>query len=206
MSLDSRVLTHLNCYAKKFATAGRVEYRILAGSSCATEEEAVFTIEVGGKPADEGGQHDVEVRFTNRAFVADPPHLHIQPGDMVLWHGADATVPGFAVRGEGPGGEFYSGALAEEAVYTHAFGAAGMYEWTDAYGGVVSGVVEVVAPEGSDRAECEKWVKSLAEGALIHVVKGRARPDRVQILPGQTVFWAVESAPGITITDKRLLR
>lgn len=210
MSLDSRVLGHLSCYGKKFARPGKIQYRLLAGSGACPagdDEEGVFAIEVSGKAAGEGTQHDVEVRFAKGAFVADPPRLEIQAGDLVLWHAA-AGVPGFTVRGQGPGGRFDSGALDDEAIYTHAFGVAGRYEWTDAYRGAVSGVIEVVAPERSElgaRDDGDAWVKALAEGALIHVVKGKARPDRIRVLPGQTVFWAVESAPGITITDRRLL-
>lgn len=211
MSLDSRVLGHLSCYGKKFARAGKVQYRLLAGSGACPageEDEGLFTIEVSGKAGAEGNQHDVEVRFAQGAFMADPPRLEIQAGDLVLWHAADAAVPGFTVRGQGPGGRFDSGALDDEAIYTHAFGVAGRYEWTDAYRGAVSGVIEVAAPERSElgaREDCDAWVKALAEGALIHVVKGKARPDRIRVLPGQTVFWAVESAPGISITDRRLL-
>lgn len=208
MSLDSRVLTYLSCYAKKFSKAGRVDYRLLAGAgacSAGDEETGAFAVEVTGKGGGGGGQHDVTVRFANGALVADPPRLEMHAGDLVLWHAADARVPGFTVRGQGAGGRFDSGALDDEAVYTYAFGEAGRYEWADAHAGTVSGVVEVVPPERTSRDDCERWVKALAEGALIHIVKGKAKPERVQVLPGQTVFWAVESAPGISITDRRLL-
>jgi len=208
MSLDSRVLTHLSCYAKRFPKPGRVRYRILAGSGAcppASDDESQFTIEVSGKAGKEAGQHDVQVGFTGGAFVTDPPHLEIRSGDVVLWHAADARVPGFTVRGQGPGVEVDSGALAEGAVYTYAFGEAGRYEWTDARGGPVSGVVDVVPPRRSGREDCEGWIKALSEGRLIHVASGKARPAQVQVVPGQTVIWAVEDEPGISVTDRRLV-
>lgn len=207
MSLDSRVLTHLSCYGQRFTMPGTVRYRLLVGpGACPPGDEGQFTIEVAGKAAgQEGGQHEVEVRFRDGVLSADPSRLEIRPGDLVLWHAANAAVPGFTVRGEGPGARFDSSSLAEQAVYTHAFGVAGRYEWVDARGGPVQGVVEVVAPERTEPADCEAWIKALAEGALILVTKGVARPERVRVHPGQTVFWAVESAPGITITDRRLI-
>ena len=207
MSFDSRVLTYLNCYAKKFSKAGRARYRLLTGPGvCLPEDgEAGFTIEVGGKASDESRQHDVQVRFADRVLTADPPRLEIQPGDMVLWHAADYTVPGFTVRGESADGDFDSGSLEDQVVYSHAFGSPGQYQWVDANGGSASGVVEVVEPDTRDPSDCDKWVKTLSEGAVVHIAKGRIQPERVQIIPGQTVFWAVEKAPGITITDRRLL-
>jgi hypothetical protein len=51
--------------------------------------------------------------------------------------------------------------------------------------------------------DCEKWMKALSQGALV-TIKGRAEPQQVEIVTGQTVFFAVVDAPGITITDQRL--
>lgn len=205
MTLDSRVLSYLDCYAKKFSRAGRVEYRLMTGVSTCVPEDTAFTMDVSGRGQGESRQHDVEVRYVNRSLTAEPAHLDIQPGDMVLWHAVDSTVPGFTVRGTAPEGDFDSGAMEQEAVYTHAFGSAGTYSWTDANAGDVSGTVEVVDPDGLRQKDCAKWIESLAEGALIHIAGATAKPDRIRILTGQTVFWAVEKAPGISITDKRLL-
>jgi plastocyanin len=205
MTLDSRVLSYVDCYAKKFSRAGRVEYRLMTGVSACVPEDTAFTMDVSGKAQGESRQHDVEVRYVNRALTAEPAHLDIQHGDMVLWHAVDSTVPGFTVRGTAPEGDFDSGAMEQEAVYTHAFGSAGTYEWMDANSGDVRGTVEVVDPAGLRQKDCAKWIESLAEGALIHIEGGKAKPDRIRILTGQTVFWAVEKAAGISITDKRLL-
>jgi plastocyanin len=205
MTLDSRVLTYLDCYAKKFSRAGRVEYRLLPGAGACVPEDAAFTIDVSGREEGEGRQHDVEVRFVNRALTAEPEHLDIQPADIVLWHANDPTVPGFTIRGTAPDGDFNSGAMEEEAVFTHAFGSAGSYDWVDAYAGAVRGTVEVVDPEGQREKDCAKWIESLGEGALVHISGGKVKPERIQILTGQTVFWAVEKAAGISITDSRLV-
>jgi plastocyanin len=204
--LDSRSLSYLDCFAQKFSKPGRVRYRLAtAAGACLPVEDDEFTIEVaaGHESKSESQQHDVAVRRSPKGLVADPPHLKIKVGDMVLWNTPDAATPGFTVRGEGPGGAFDSAVLGSEAVYTHAFGVPGAYTWVDAYGGRVSGVIMVRSP--SERPECDGWLKALESGTLIHITESRAAPDRVEILTGQTVFWAVERASGISITDARLV-
>lgn len=205
MSFDSRMITYLNCYAKKLPRTGRIEYRLATGPGLCQPDDTRFVIEVKEKAAGEGQQHDVVVRMSERKLVADPPTLEVRAGDMVLWHAADASVAAFSVRGTGPGGSFDSARMEDEAVFTHAFGSTGTYAWADAYGGGARGVVEVVEPKQYDDADCEEWTKALGEGALFHIAKGKVQPDRVRIVPGQTVFWAIEGAPGISITDTRLL-
>jgi hypothetical protein len=53
--------------------------------------------------------------------------------------------------------------------------------------------------------DCRKWIEALSKGTLIHVVGDKAEPSKVKIVAGQTVFWAVEKAPGISITDSRFV-
>ena len=55
-------------------------------------------------------------------------------------------------------------------------------------------------------SDCRKWVEGLSRGTLIQVVGEKAEPSKVKIVAGQTVFWAVEKAAGISITDSRLVR
>jgi hypothetical protein len=40
----------------------------------------------------------------------------------------------------------------------------------------------------------------------VHVTGTRAEPADIEIIVGQTVVWAVEKAPGVTITDRTLLQ
>jgi plastocyanin len=177
----------------------------MAGPGLCFPDAASFTIEASGKADGDSRQHDVEVSIRDGALTAEPAHLEVQVGDMVLWHAVDPTVPGFAVKGEGAGGTFDSSRMEEEAVFTHAFGSTGTYEWLDANGGPARGIVEVVDPPKAATLDCEKWLESLAEGALVHIVRGKVQPDHLRVVAGQTVFWAVESATGISITDSRLL-
>ncbi len=37
------------------------------------------------------------------------------------------------------------------------------------------------------------------------IADGKAQPDKVEIVTGQTVFFAVVTSPGISITDERFL-
>ncbi len=67
----------------------------------------------------------------------------------------------------------------------------------------IGGRVVVKDLDTKSKEDCEKWMRSLTEGALV-TIKGRAEPQEVEVLTGQTVFFAVVDAPGITITDRRV--
>lgn len=206
-TLDSRLLQYTDCYAQKFASPDRIHYQIttIAGA-CLPVTDTDFTIEVKGcTERKQGHQHTVIVRREKQRFVAEPAQLQIEVGDMVLWCAADSSVPGFTVHGAGDYTRFDSSALAAEAVYTHAFGMPGQYKWVDANGGGVSGVVEVRSLDSHSRDQCENWIGALAKGTLVTICGNQAMPQRIEILTGQTVFWAVESAAGISITDARLV-
>jgi hypothetical protein len=110
---------------------------------------------------------------------------------------------GFAVRGQ-MGEEFVSSAsLRTESVFTHAFGLPGTYEWADANGSGLRGQVRVGTPRAA--AGHQEWLSRLGEGTLIHVRGDQAEPDSIDILAGQTVVWAIEDAPGVSITDTSLI-
>jgi hypothetical protein len=109
------------------------------------------------------------------------------------------------VRGNGAGGAFDSLALAAEAVYTHAFGLPGEFRWKDANGSRVSGLVNVRQVDSKKQREMTAWASQMKEGVLVVISGDRAEPKEVNIFVGQTVFFAVEKARGITITDSRLL-
>jgi hypothetical protein len=76
----------------------------------------------------------------------------------------------------------------------------------DAHGGRLRGEVNVRNLEVRHPEDCKKWLDTLSKGTLIKVAGDRCEPERVEILAGQTVFWAVEKAAGISITDSRLAR
>jgi plastocyanin len=207
--LDSRSLRYSDCFMQKFAMPGTVRYRLTtpAGACLPIEEEGAYTIEVAtgaGRPEGEGRQHNVLVGRKDGRLVADPPQLRIEAGDAVLWHAPDAAIIGWSVQGEGDGGAFSSAALRREAVYTHAFGTPGEYKWVDANEGRVSGTVIVRMLDSRDAEQCRKWLAALEEGAMVEIDGDTVKPEALEIVAGQTVFWAVHKAGGITITDARL--
>ncbi len=139
-------------------------------------------------------------------MVAEPSHIEIQQGDMLLWYTTDTSIQGFAVVGEGKNGTFSSVALINEAIYSHPFGTPGSYEWVDAYNGQIHGRVVVKNVNSYQPQDCRKLLEELGKGTLIRVTGYNVEPDKIEILTGQTVFWAVEKAAGISITDTRLIR
>jgi plastocyanin len=207
-SLDSRFLRLGDCYAHKFGKPGTARYVLSAAAGhCMPTGDGAYTITVGPRAskAATSRQHNVLVRLKNSILVAEPPALHIDAGDMVLWHTPDGAAHGFAVIGEGDAGNFNSGALTDESVYTHAFGLPGLYEWVDAHGGRVRGQILVKTVEAKKLNDCKKWLEALGNGSLITINGEKAEPKQVEILAGQTVFWAVQKASGISITDAKLL-
>jgi plastocyanin len=169
--------------------------------------DGAYTITVGPRPSkvETSRQHNVLVRLKNSMLVAEPATLQIDAGDMILWHTPDGATHGFAVVGEGDAGNFNSGALTDESVYTHAFGLPGLYEWVDAHGGRARGQILVKTVEAKKLNDCKKWLEALGKGSLITINGEKAEPKQVEILAGQTVFWAVQKASGISITDAKLL-
>jgi plastocyanin len=148
-------------------------------------------------------QHYVTVAMSDGQLRARPAVLRVTAGDLVVWSGNRSVTFGFAVRGH-MGEEFVTSAsLRTESIFTHAFGLPGTYEWADANGSGLRGQVRVEAPEAA--AGHQEWLSRLGEGTLVHVQGDRAEPDSVDILVGQTVVWAIEDAPGVSITDASLI-
>jgi plastocyanin len=207
-SLDSRALTQGDTYGQKFSRAGRYNYDFGLSVSGRLDKDAPFTITVkeASNPKRTGKQHFVAVRRgeEKRNLQADPPQLSIEAGDLVMWSAADSSTPGFSVSGRSENDSFSSAALSSEAVYTHAFGSAGEITWKDANGGRSSGKVTVTMPSTKPK-DLEAYKARLAKGTLVTIRSGRAEPSQVEILVGQTVFFAVEKTEGITITDQRLI-
>lgn len=205
-TLDSRALSYVDCFARRFAEPGSVRYGITSASvRCDLhDEDDSFVIEVRERRnSGEGEQHDVTVRMKGTRYTVDPAKLSIQAGDVVMWHAAGSAVPGFIVHGQAGDTRFSSASLESESLYTHAFGVPGTYEWGDSGQSDIGGRIVVKDLDTKSKEDCEKWMRTLKEGALV-TIKGRADPQQVEILTGQTVFFAVVDAPGITITDQRL--
>jgi hypothetical protein len=98
--------------------------------------------------------------------------------------------------------------MRDDSVFTHAFGLPGEYAWADANGSRLRGVVRVVPPRLESRTAAGRraeWQRALGQGTMILVRGETAEPAEVEVVVGQTVFWAVQDAPGVSITDVALL-
>jgi hypothetical protein len=135
--------------------------------------------------------------------VATPGELAIETGDLVLWNSQGKSALPYVVVGEK---EFFtSQRLLNECGFSHAFSAAGEYHWSDAWGSGAAGVVRVKDPGCRDRGDFQRWHKALAQGTLVMISDSRPDPREVEILTGQTVYFAVTTGPGISVTDSRLV-
>lgn len=206
-SLDSRFLSFGDTFAQNFPRPGRYSYTF--GQPVANRfapDGTRFTINVK-EAADkerEGQQHNVVVRQEGKTLKADPPALEIEAGDLVLWAALDSSTPGFSVSGRSENDSFSSAALAREALYTHAFGSPGVFDWEDANGRRVAGKVTVTMPETKSARETDAYKERLTRATLVTISGEKVEPAQVEVVVGQTVFFAVEKADGITITDRRL--
>lgn len=203
-SFDSRALRLTDCYGQRFMKPGTFHYHVLpAGADCLVDERpfVVNVVETKGKSG--MNQHDVTVRADGPVFRADPPELKIEAGDLVLWHCPDAKAVPYMVVGDK---EFFASTrLLNESGFTHAFSAAGEYRWRDAYGSDVGGVIRVRDPSRKNHGDLCKWREALSSAALVMISGNEAQPPEVEILTGQTVFFAVTKSKGVSVTDERLL-
>jgi plastocyanin len=203
-ALDSRFLTYLDCFGQRFPAAGRVRYAVTSPTAaCLTLDDKPFVIEVEERDG-EPQQHNVEVQYRGAAFTVTPNKLTIAAGDVVVWHAPLGATPPFAVWGDLEDGPFSSMALRQAAFYSHAFGAAGEFRWRDANNGGVEGVVRVREIDSKDREGCDRWRKELQTGAVVAIEGDRVEPRDIEIVTGQTVFFAVTGSRGLTITEDSL--
>jgi hypothetical protein len=202
--LDSRALGRTDCYGQRFMKAGTFRYNVLPVGGQSVTDERPFAVEVREAGKGEMKQHNVAVRFEGGRFRAAQDEVVIDAGDVVLWNCPDnASVP-YVIAGDK---EFFaSDRMVNECGYSHAFGFPGEYRWVDAHGGRAAGIVRVKDPACKDAADFQRWRKQLAKGNVVMIQGGRAAPREVEILTGQTVFFAVVKGSGMSITDERLLK
>ena len=204
-AFDSRMLTYTDTVGVRLTRPGHYRYALSSYAGKVPdegdEEVAIEVREPSGRgPRGKGRSHALEVRRSGRRFVPGQAKLEVDAGDVVLFHAVDSSVGGWSVRMAGPQAEFDSQRLGAGTLYTHAFGLPGVYEWRDAYGARVGGRIKVRSPEAREPKEAEKWIAALAEGSLITIKGRQVEPQELSILTGQTVFWLIEDAPGISIT------
>ena len=52
---------------------------------------------------------------------------------------------------------------------------------------------------------CRRWADSLDKALVVTVEAQMAIPEGLDVLTGQTVFWAITNASEISVTDERLI-
>ncbi|CAI9419836.1 cupredoxin domain-containing protein [Nocardioides sp. T2.26MG-1] len=219
-NLDSRALRNTDCYGQRFMKPGTYPYALVPAGGPGAGGDFPYVVEVVEKSSKgERAMHQatVTVRFEKERhgdccdertsgpgrFVPDLERVTVEAGDMVVWNSPDAATRPFAVDGEK---EFFgSSALTNECGYTHVFTTPGEHEYADAYGSGLRGVVRVADPQPRNQKELRAWRARLAEGALVMINDGRPEPAELEIVLGQTVFFAVVTGPGVTITEASLV-
>jgi plastocyanin len=204
-SLDSRFIRLGDCFAHRFSTPGTFAYALTllpAALRGHHGDAPAYSVTVSAGGADQR-QHAVTVSRRGGTLTASPARLEITAGDLVVWAPDRSVTFGFRVRGTVGDDLVDSAALRTESIYTHAFGQPGTFTWADANGSGLRGQVRV-APHDAEAGH-EAWLERLHEGTLVHVRGEHAEPAQVDVIVGQTVVWAVEDSPGVSITDDSLL-
>lgn len=203
--LDSRHLQATDCYGQRFMREGNYAYHALPAGGGAINLDRPFSIQVGLRKSEgKMTQHHVTLRWDGQRFLPDRDKLSIEAGDLVSWNCPDQNAPAYEIAGDKP--FFDSGLLTNECGYSHAFGLPGTYRWRDANGSGLAGVVRVKAVECATRADLAHWRVKVGKAQLVMINQGKAEPAEVDIVVGQTVYFAIVTGPGVTITDERLVQ
>jgi plastocyanin len=201
-NFDSRALSFTDAFGQRFMRAGTYRYDVVTAGCGGLSTDYPYSVEVS-EGDDEMTQHMVMLKREKRRLRPEPAELSITIGDLVTWACREPSAPVFEVTGDH---DFFSSArLVNESGYAHAFGTAGEYTWVDAYGSGLHGSVRVVDPECRSKEELAAWQNRLAIGELVMITGSEADPAEVEIMTGQTVYFAVTKAPGISISDTRLI-
>jgi plastocyanin len=201
-SFDSRTLTYIDSYGQRFMRDGLYRYDVVPSGCGPLSAGWHYAVEAASGGDDKMVQHTVMLTYEDRKFRPDQPQLTVKVGDLVTWACRDRRAPAFEVIGEE---DFFSSArLVNESGYAHAFGSVGEFQWVDAHGSGLRGVVRVRAPECRTKDDFARWRETLAKGQLVMITGEGADPEEIQIVTGQTVYFAVTKAPGISITDRRV--
>ena len=217
--LDSRALRNTDCYGQRFMKPGTYPYALVPAGGAGASGRFPYVVEVVERAQSDRAmqQATVTVRFVKDRqgdccdertygpgrFVPDQERVRIEAGDMVVWNSPDAATRPFAVDGQQ---EFFgSAALTNECGYTHVFTTPGEHEYADANGSGLRGVVRVADPQPRTPEDLRAWQARLGEGTLVMINDARPEPAEVDVVLGQTVFFAVVTGPGVTITDAALV-
>jgi plastocyanin len=200
--LDSRRLTIADCYGHRFVRPGVVAYDVYAADDHDGALARRFAVDVRDARAGTTAQHDLVVARSGGRLVVAPATITVKVGDFVVWHAAE-PVPPFVVDGDAA--FFGNDPLHADCRYSHAFARAGVYEWADANGSGLHGVVRVTDPRLACDEDRRQWYRRQRTSVLVMVRGTHAEPSEVAIETGQRVYFAVLSSPGVTVTDVRVL-
>lgn len=203
-TLDSRALRLTDCYGQRFMKAGDYKYNVVLAFGALISADRPFVVSVRDTDTKAGmKQHTVQIKSDAGRFRVPDERIIINVGDMVLWNCKDRDAPPYAVVGDR---EFFNSyRLVNESGFSHAFGTAGDYQWTDAHGTGIKGIVRVRDPEFRNEEDIKAWRQRLAKGTLVTISDKKVKPSQVEIVTGQTVYFVVTKSKGISITDQRLL-
>src|SRR3954471_15384300 len=201
--LDSRALGRLDCYGQRFMRPGDYRYDIVPAHGRAISTDRPYLVRVKSGEGEAGmNQHDVRITHADGGWRPSHCELTVNVGDLVLWNCPDADRP-YAVVGDHD--FFGSDRLVNECGFSHVFGTAGVFHWVYSHGGAASGTVRVRQPDCTGEAGMKRWQEALAEGSLVMIGEDGPAPREIDIIAGQTVYFAVVKTGGISITDERLL-
>jgi plastocyanin len=203
-TIDSRALRCTDCYGQRFMRPGTYRYHVLPVGGAHIDQDRPYVIRVNERKADKEPMKQLTVTLTwgRHEFKPDQHDLAIDAGDLVIWNCPDQAAPAYEVAGDK---DFFNSArLVNECGYSHAFGLPGTYVWEDVFGSGIGGTVRVRSPKCSTPADLAQWRAELTKATLVMISDGKASPAEVDIAVGQTVYFAIVTGKGISITDKRL--
>jgi plastocyanin len=205
---DSRIISPMDRFAQCFPLRAQYRYGFLPlALGRGNPANSPFTINVKETrdPKRESRQHNVIVRTDCGHLKAEPAELEIAVNDLVSWSACDTSTPVFSISGYSETHSFSSEAMSTGAIYAHAFGSEGLFEWGDANGQPLSGRVKVIMPPMGTPREIEAYRERLARAVVIVIREGKARPSEVEIVVNGVVYFVVEQGDGFTVTDRRLI-
>jgi plastocyanin len=214
-NLDSRALRYGNRFSHQFKNEGTYEYTITIGKQKDKGDfSGKFEVVVQPRPASPHSdpvQKIVTIGLSELQVAIDPSdgvnQTIIKVDDVITWLTNDNGLPGITIIASG--GAFNSEAMTDKVGYSHTFGLPGIFDWIDANHGdapEVLGRVTVVQPQMLTAEHRTAWFAKLKEDTpVIKINKKNVDPKELSIHVGQTVVWQIQSASGISITDKRLI-
>lgn len=200
--LDSASLRHGNGYGHSFAKPGRYRYALVPALGRHLARMDGFEIEVVKEGVGSGpSQLGIAVSLRDGHLAATPAKAQVPAGTTVFWTAESPSVLPYAVIAEDD--SFSSDRLKSRSIFTCLVPHDGICRWIDRHGSGFAGEIRVAGPDASDAAQLAQWQMHLHRPALV-TIRG-PKVARAQATIGQSLVFVVEKAPGITITDRRLL-